>query len=213
MLSENILNKRIKEYIKTGDEFLLDDEVLTQIIKLIKYKYMGYVKRGIFTEEEMIELCLFQIGKDLKKYNPDKGEVSTFLTLTCKRILFNTVRDKKAGKRIPEKNIESLSNTFYNKDPEAKELRYEDKFLIYEDPEYTGINYENYVIKACENVANNKRGKKINYDLKKVFIMYYQGYNQDYIGKTIGITQVQVSRMLDRIRKETQRLLKEDGIL
>ena len=213
MLSENILNKRIKEYIKTGDEFLLDDEVLTQIIKLIKYKYMGYVKRGIFTEEEMIELCLFQIGKDLKKYNPDKGEVSTFLTLTCKRILFNTVRDKKAGKRIPEKNIESLSNTFYNKDPEAKELRYEDKFLIYEDPEYTGINYENYVIKACENVANNKRGKKINYDLKKVFIMYYQGYNQDYIGKTIGITQVQVSRMLDKIRKETQRLLKEDGII
>ena len=213
MLSENILNKRIKEYIETGDEFLLDDEILTQIIKLIKSRYMGYVKRGIYTEEEMIELCLFQIGKDLKKYNPDRGEPSTFLTLTCKRILFNTVRDKKAGKRIPEKNIESLSNTFYNKDPEAKELRYEDKFLIYEDPEYTGINYEKYVIKACENVANNKRGKKINYDLKKVFIMYYQGYNQDYIGKTIGITQVQVSRMLDRIRKETQRLLKEDGII
>ena len=77
------MNKRIKEYIKTGDEFLLDDEILTQIIKLIKSKYMGYVKRGIYTEEEMIELCLFQIGKDLKKYNPDRGEVSTFLTLTC----------------------------------------------------------------------------------------------------------------------------------
>ena len=207
------MNKRIKEYIETGDEFLLDDEILTQIIKLIKSRYMGYVKRGIYTEEEMIELCLFQIGKDLKKYNPDRGEVSTFLTLTCKRILFNTVRDRKADKRIPEENIKSLNDSFYNKDPEAKELRYEDKFLIYEDPEYTGINYEKYVIEACENVANNKRGKKINYDLKKMFIMYYQGYSQDYIGKTIGITQVQVSRMLDKIRKETQRLLKEDNII
>ena len=53
-MSENILNKRIKEYIETGDEFLLDDEILTQIIKLIKSRYMGYVKRGIYTEEEMI---------------------------------------------------------------------------------------------------------------------------------------------------------------
>ena len=70
-----------------------------------------------------------------------------------------------------------------------------------------------YIIKACENIKKRSTTKKIKYDLKKVFIMYYQGYNQDYIGKTIGITQVQVSRMLDKIRKETQRLLKEDGII
>ena len=208
-----MLNKRIKEYIETGDEFLLDDEILTQIIKLIKSRYMGYVKRGIYTEEEMIELCLFQIGKDLKKYNPDRGEPSTFLTLTCKRILFNTVRDRKADKRIPEKMINSLYETYYSGDTTDDNITYEDVFAVSEDPEYTGINYEKYIIKACENVANNKRGKKINYDLKKIFIMYYQGYNQDYIGKTIGITQVQVSRMLDKIRKETQRLLKEDGII
>ena len=165
------MNKRIKEYIKTGDELLLDDEVLTQIIKLIKSRYMGYVKRGIYTEEEMIELCLFQIGKDLKKYNPDRGEVSTFLTLTCKRILFNTVRDRKADKRIPEKMINSLYETYYSGESTDDDITYEDVFAVSEDPEYTGINYEKYVIKACENVANNKRGKKINYDLKKVIII------------------------------------------
>ena len=43
--------------------------------------------------------------------------------------------------------------------------------------------------------------------------MYYQGYRQKYIADCIGISQVQVSRVLDRIRKETQRLLKEDGII
>ena len=207
------MNKRIKEYIETGDEFLLDDEVLIQIIKLIKSRYMGYVKRGIYTEEEMIELCLFQIGKDLKKYNPDRGEVSTFLTLTCKRILFNTVRDRKADKRIPEKMINSLYETYYGGDTTDDDITYEDVFAVSEDPEYTGINYEKYIIKACENVANNKRGKKINYDLKKIFILYYQGYRQQDIADCIGISQVQVSRVLDKIRKETQRLLKEDGII
>ena len=207
------MNKRIKEYIETGDEFLLDDEILTQIIKLIKSRYMGYVKRGIYTEEEMIELCLFQIGKDLKKYNPDRGEVSTFLTLTCKRILFNTVRDRKADKRIPEKMINSLYETYYNGDTTDDDIKYEDVFAVSEDPEYTGINYEKYVIKACENVKKRSTTKQIKYDLKKVFIMYYQGYSQRYIADCIGISQAQVSRMLDKIRKETQRLLKEDGII
>ena len=207
------MNKRIKEYIETGDEFLLDDEILTQIIKLIKSRYMGYVKRGIFTEEEMIELCLFQIGKDLKKYNPDRGEVSTFLTLTCKRILFNTVRDRKADKRIPEKMINSLYETYYSGDTTDDNITYEDAFAISEDPEYTVIDYEKYVIKACENIKKRSTTKKIKYDLKKVFIMYYQGYSQDYIADCIGISQVQVSRMLNKIRKETQRLLKEDNII
>ena len=207
------MNKRIKEYIETGDEFLLDDEVLIQIIKLIKSRYMGYVKRGIYTEEEMIELCLFQIGKDLKKYNPDRGEVSTFLTLTCKRILFNTVRDRKADKRIPEKMINSLYETYYSGDTTDDNITYEDVFAVSEDPEYTGINYEKYVIKACENIKKRSTTKKIKYDLKKVFIMYYQGYSQYYIADCIGISQVQVSRILNKIRKETQRLMKEDNII
>ena len=43
--------------------------------------------------------------------------------------------------------------------------------------------------------------------------MYYQGYSQEYIADCIGISQVQVSRMLNKIRKETQRLLKEDNII
>ena len=213
MLSENLLNKRIKEYIETGDEFLLDDEILTQIIKLIKSRYMGYVKRGIYTEEEMIELCLFQIGKDLKKYNPDRGEVSTFLTLTCKRILFNTLRDRKADKRIPEKMINSLYETYYSRESTDDDITYEDVFAVSEDPEYTGINYEKYVIKACDNIKKRATARKIKYDLKKVFIMYYQGYRQKYIADCIGISQVQVSRMLNKIRKETQRLLKEDNII
>ena len=196
-MSEKLLNKRIKEYIKTGDELLFDDDVLTQIIKLIKYKYMGYVHRGFFTEEELIELCLFQIGKQLKSYNPDKGEVTTFLISTCKHIISNTIRDRKAQKRIPEENIISLNSGFYiNNHPESKDLKYEDMLLSYEDPEYTGINYENYIIKACENIKkNNKTRSKMKYDLKKMFIMYYQGYTEVYMSKTEGITQVQVSRM------------------
>ena len=109
--------------------------------------------------------------------------------------------------------INSLYETYYRGESTDDEITYEDVFAISEDPEYTGIDYEKYIIKACENVANNKRGKKIKYDVKKVFILYYQGYRQQYIADCIGISQVQVSRILNKIRKETQRLMKEDNII
>ena len=49
--------------------------------------------------------------------------------------------------------------------------------------------------------------------MKEIFVMYYQGYDQEFIGKTFKLSQVQVSRLLDKIRNETQRLMKKDGIL
>ena len=212
-MDNQILKSRIKEYIKTGDEYLLDDQVLMEIKKLIIYSVGTYIGTNYYTREDVIEICLYEIGKQLKNYNPDRGEITTFISLVCVNAMKKDLRDKRAGKRIPEKMINSLYETYYGGDTTDDDIKYEDVFAVSEDPEYTGINYEKYVIKACENVANNKRGKKINYDLKKVFIMYYQGYRQKYIADCIGISQVQVSRMLDKIRKETQRLLKEDEII
>ena len=50
-----MLNKRIKEYIETGDEFLLDDEVLTQIIKLIKYIPYIYILLIFLLDDEVLK--------------------------------------------------------------------------------------------------------------------------------------------------------------
>ena len=212
-MDNQILKSRIKEYIRTGEEYLLDKHVLKEIEKLIIYNVGTYIGTNYYTREDIIEICLYEIGKQLKNYNPDRGEITTFISLVCVNAMKKDLRDKRAGKRIPEKMINSLYETYYSRGTSDDDITYEDAFAISEDPEYTGIDYEKYVIKACENIKKRATARKIKYDLKKVFIMYYQGYNQDYIGKTIGITQVQVSRMLDKIRKETQRLLKEDNII
>ena len=212
-MDNQILKSRIKEYIKTGEEYLLDDHVLMEIKKLILYNVGSYIGTNYYTREDVIEICLYEIGKQLKNYNPDRGEITTFISLVCINAMKKDLRNKRAEKRIPEKMINSLYETYYRRESTDDEITYEDVFAVSEDPEYTGINYEKYVIKACENIKKRSTTKKIKYDLKKVFIMYYQGYSQQYIADCIGISQVQVSRMLDRIRKETQRLLKEDGII
>ena len=212
-VDKQILKSRIKEYIKTGEEYLLDEHVLMELKKLIIYNVGSYIGINYYTKEDVIEICLYEIGKQLKKYNPDRGEISTFISLVCINTMKKDLRDKRAGKRIPQKMMNSLYETYYSRDTTDDDITYEDAFAISNDPEYTGINYEKYVIKACENIKKRSTTKKIKYDLKKVFIMYYQGYSQDYIADCIGISQVQVSRMLNKIRKETQRLLKEDNII
>ena len=212
-MDNQILKSRIKEYIKTGEEYLLDKHVLKEIEKLIIYNVGTYMGTNYYTREDIIEICLYEIGKQLKNYNPDRGEITTFISLVCVNAMKKDLRDKRAGKRIPEKMINSLYETYYRRESTDDEITYEDVFAVSEDPEYTGINYEKYVIKACENIKKRSTTKKIKYDLKKVFIMYYQGYSQYYIADCIGISQVQVSRVLDKIRKETQRLLKEDNII
>ena len=177
-MDNQILKSRIKEYIKTGDEYLLDDQVLMEIKKLILYNVGSYIGTNYYTREDVIEICLYEIGKQLKNYNPDRGEITTFISLVCINAMKKDLRNKRAGKRIPEKMINSLYETYYSRGTSDDDITYEDAFAISEDPEYTGINYEKYVIKACENIKKRSTTKKIKYDLKKVFIMSYQGYTQ-----------------------------------
>ena len=212
-MDKQLLKSRIKEYIKTGDEYLLDEQVLMEIKKLIIFSCKSWFKYECYTKEDIIEICLYEIGKCLKNYNPDKGEITTFIPFVCTNAMKKDLRNKRAEKRIPEKMINSLYETYYSNETSDGVITYEDVFAVSEDPEYTGINYEKYVIKACENIKKRATARKIKYDLKKVFIMYYQGYRQEYIADCIGVSQTQVSRMLDKIRKETQRLMKKDGIL
>ena len=70
-MDNQILKSRIKEYIKTGDEYLLDDQVLMEIKKLILYNVGSYIGTNYYTREDVIEICLYEMGTQLKCYNLD----------------------------------------------------------------------------------------------------------------------------------------------
>ena len=88
-MDNQILKSRIKEYIKTCDEYLLDDQVLMEIKKLILYNVGSYIGTNYYTREDVIEICLYEIGKQLKNYNPDRGEITTFISLVCTNAMKN----------------------------------------------------------------------------------------------------------------------------
>lgn len=214
-MGKNLLKTQLVEYIKTGDEFLFNSEVFDELKRFILYKSNSWMKKG-YSKEEIIEICLYKIGPGLKDFDPDRGEITTFIATMCKYAMLKDYETRNAKKRIGKRVIKSLNDVYYQKSHSSKPITYEDLCLIHYDEEYTGIDYKKYIYEACDNIKSkceNAPGKRIKYDLNKMFDLHYQGYTQREIGKICGVSQVQVSRMLKRIREEIIRLMEEDNIL
>ena len=213
---DNLLKTKLVEYCKTKDESLFDEKVLDEVINYIKFSCKGWFKYECYTKEDIIEICLHDIGLYIKDYNPDKSDMTTFLYLVCNHAMQRSLRRKNAKSRIQDYNIVYLEEKFnpHNKFSNDKDKTYND-YLGCNDENFdsTFNEYSRYVINACDNLKNEKRRSTGYCNLKEIFVMYYQGYDQELIGKTFNISQVQVSRLLDKIRNETQRLMKKDGIL
>jgi DNA-directed RNA polymerase specialized sigma subunit len=45
-----------------------------------------------------------------------------------------------------------------------------------------------------------------------IWLMYRRGYSQDYIGKSLGVTQSDVAYHIDRIQEYLRRRINEEGI-
>ena len=142
--------------------------------------------------------------------------MTTFLYLLCNHAMQKAFSYKNAKSRIKDYNIVYLEEKInpHNRFSNDKDKTYND-YLGCNDENFDSIfnDYSRYVINACDNLKNEKRRSTGYCNLKEIFIMYYQGYDQEFIGKTFKLSQVQVSRLLDKIRNETQRLMKKDGIL
>lgn len=216
-MSNKIMKERLVKYLETGDEFLFDEKVFKELKKYILYISHRWIGEE-YSKEDILEICLCRIGTALKDFDPERGEITTFLASICENAMRKDKHNKSAKKRINYNLVNSLNDIYYKTGNSSKQKTYEEVFLIHYDKEYTGIDYSKYIIQACENIEEKVKvkatnGKKLKYDLKKMFALYYQGYNQTEVGEYCGVSQVQVSRMLKRIRTEIIRLMKEDKVI
>ena len=213
-MSDKIMKERLIKYLETGDELLFDEKVLSELEYFIIYTTRKYINE-FYTKEDLIEICLYNIGLNLKKYDSSKSEITTFLTVLCERAVCGDIKYKTALKRIPEHSLVSMNDTYslFN-DGEVEIVNtYEDVFAISEDHDYTNIVYEEYVIKACYNIENSKYRKLDYKNLKELFILYYQGYGKSYIAKKYKLDRMQVYRVIDKIKRESIRLMRKEHVL
>lgn len=213
-MSDKIMKERLVKYLETGDESLFDEKVLSELKYFIIHATKKYINE-FYTKEDLLEICLYDIGLKLKNYDPSKSEITTFLTLLCERAVGEDIRYKTVSKRIPEHSLVSLNDTYsiFNNGEIEIINTYEDVFAISEDHDYTNIVYEEYVIKACYNIENSKYRKLDYKNLKELFILYYQGYSKSYIAKKYKWDRMQVYRIIDKIKRESIRLMRKEHVL
>lgn len=211
-MNEQLLKTKLVEYIETGDELLLDNKVLYELEAFIMYKCGGWKKKG-YTAEEIKEICLCKIGCELGDYDPERGGITTFLAAICKYAMMKHHRDRCAKKRIDDKLILSMNDIYYRGNAN-KPITYEDVFFIYHDKEFTDIDYDKYIKNACHIIKETHNyGRKKKYNIEDMMYMYIDGHNQGEIGNKYNISQVQVSRILKKVREKIKELMERDNLL
>lgn len=140
--------------------------------------------------EDYYDLAAIGLCKAGSKFDGSKSKFSTYAYKCMSTTIFTEIRDKKAMKRIPDHQIVyyqaelddnngGSTSTFMNYIPSKENV---------EENALSEIIFEEYMSKLKERD-------------KQIFILFSEGYKQEEIGKIVGCSQAQVSRVRQKLCK------------
>ena len=172
---------------------------------MIDHEAMMYYilkKYGLYNKrEDYIDICYIGYAKALKKYDSSKSKPTTYIYKCIENEIKCCLRKENALKRQRE---ESSLNYVY--DEYGHDL---------EDLIDSGIDIENDFIEKeqknqlCE--AIKKLSKKEQFIIKYSFGLNYDEKTQDEIGKYLGVTQTQVSRLKYKILIKLKGMMEDEN--
>ena len=160
---------------------------------MIEHEAMMYSilkKYGLYNKrEDYIDVCYIGYAKALKKYDSSKSKPTTYIYKCIENELLCEMRKENAKKRQREEASLDYIYDEYGHDLED---------LISSD-----VNIENDFIEKEQNnqlcEAIKKLSKREQYIIKYSFGINCDEKTQEEIGKYLGVTQAQVSRLKDKI--------------
>lgn len=176
------------------------DDFYNANINLVKYAVKKY-KLVSMDGEETVALVNQAFAKSMQAFDPSKGKFTTYFMISARGHILRHFRDYKniikshrddymANITIP---CDSLDKVIFSGD--SVDICLKDTFGVYEDQSKLIVD------EALENI--NERDRKI-------FILHYTaGFTQEEIGKMLGVTQVQISRRITKVKASLKIILKE----
>ena len=172
---------------------------------MIEYEAMMYSilkKYGLYDKrEDYIDICYIGYAKALKKYDSSKSKASTYIYKCIENEIMQCLRKENAIKRQRKESI--------------LDYVYDERGHGLEDLISNDVDIENDFIEKkqknqlCE--AIKKLSKK-----EQFIITYYFGIDcdektQDEIGKYLGVTKTQVSRLKDKILIKLRGMMEDEN--
>jgi RNA polymerase sporulation-specific sigma factor len=173
--------------------------------KMFEYEKMMYFilkKYGLYDKrEDYIDICYIGYAKALKKYDSSKSKATTYIYKCIENELLQCLLKENAKKR----QREELSLNYI----------YDERGHDLEDLISSDVDIENDFIekeqknKLCE--AIKKLSKKEQFIIKYSFGLNCDEKTQNEIGQCLGVTQVQVSRLKDKILIKLKRMMEDEN--
>ena len=171
---------------------------------MIEHEAMMYSilkKYGLYNKrEDYIDVCYIGYAKALKKYDSSKSKPTTYIYKCIENELMQCLRKENAKKRQRE---ESSLNYVY--DERGHDL---------EDLISSDVDIENDFIEKEQNnqlcEAIKKLSKKEQFIIKYSFGLNCDEKTQDEIGKYLGVTQTQVSRLKYKILIKLRGMMEDE---
>ena len=132
-----------------------------------------------------IGLCKAAIG-----FNDNKSKFSTYAFLAMKHMVFREMRKNSAEKRIPDHQI-----VYYQAELDDSSSGDTSTFMNYIPSK------ENVEGSALSKIIFDEYMSKLKDRDKQIFILFSEGYKQGEIGKIVGCSQAQVSRVRKKLCK------------
>ena len=175
--------------IKDGQIVQLMKEQPRQVIAMVLKKYGGallwVVKKVVHSEEiaqDVLQDACVKIWKNAHRYDPEKGELFTWLAQIVRNTAIDKVRTKKFQARQTSKKIEDFV---------TDNIDYSEEM----NPEDTGLRYQ-----------INKLDPKYR---QMIELLYFQGYTQREITREFDIPLGTVKTRARKAITELRQLLKE----
>lgn len=140
--------------------------------------------------EDYYGLAAIGLCKAAIKFNDEKSKFSTYAFLLMKHVVFQEIRKKSAEKRIQDHQIVYYQAEFddSNGGNTSTLMNYIPSKENVEENTLSKIIFEEYMSKLKERD-------------KQIFILFSDGYKQKEIGKIVGCSQAQVSRVRKKLCK------------
>ena len=172
---------------------------------MIEYEAMMYSilkKYGLYDKrEDYIGICYIGYAKALKKYDSSKSKASTYIYKCIENEIMQCLRKENAIKR--QRKESSLDYTYdeyghYLEDLISNDVDIENDFIEKEQKN-----------QLCE--AIKKLSKKEQFIIKYYFGIDCDEKTQDEIGKYLGVTKIQVSRLKDKILIKLRGMIEDEN--
>ena len=171
---------------------------------MIEYEAMMYSilkKYGLYNKrEDYIDVCYIGYAKALKKYDSSKSKATTYIYKCIENELMQCLRKENAKKRQREES--SLDYVYDERGHDLEDLISND------------VDIENDFIEKEQNnqlcEAIKKLSKREQYIIKYSFGFGCDEKTQEEIGRYLGVTQTQVSRLKDKILTKMKRMMENE---